>query len=192
VGQAQGRRGQEEEVRGVEQKFLAYMTEKTSLAEKLTVPAPTRRVSMTSCSTTTSRTGPSRPRHASARSMRIFVNQLYTADIPKDLKSRTSGGNRPREIFCDALVDKAEPIESKAVVGYDLCLKAATKESWSPTSGRPCARVELNQMKPAEYPLAGRDEAGTWLCLDSYPRPAVSSRTCPINLRLLLRTRSQR
>ena len=82
-----------------------------------------------------------------------FVNQLYTAEIPKDLKVQDEWGNRPREIFCDALVDKAEPIEFKAVTGYDLCLAAATKESWFNEWSTMC-EVELNQMKPAEYPLA--------------------------------------
>jgi len=39
------------------------------------------------------------------------------------------------------------------VVGYDLCLKAATKESWYNEWSSMC-EVELNQMKPAEYPLS--------------------------------------
>ena len=42
-----------------------------------------------------------------------FVGQLYTAEIPKDLKVQDEWGNRPQEIFCDALVDKAEPIEAQ-------------------------------------------------------------------------------
>ncbi len=134
-------------------KFLAYMTEKTSLAEKLTGPSADKKglydfvldhhVAHWTIA-------------ASARIGQVyadFVNQLYTADIPKDLKEQDEWGNRPREIFCDALVDKAEPIESKAVVGYDLCLKAATKESWYNEWSTMC-EVELNQMKPAEYPLA--------------------------------------
>ena len=33
-----------------------------------------------------------------------FVGQLYTAEIPKDLKVQDEWGNRPQEIFCDALV----------------------------------------------------------------------------------------
>ncbi len=90
-----------------------------------------------------------------------FVDQLYTAEIPKDLKEQDEWGNRPREIFCDALVDKAEPIETKAVQGYELCLKAATEKSWFNEWSRMC-EVELNQMQPSEYPLASeaRPEAG--------------------------------
>jgi hypothetical protein len=82
-----------------------------------------------------------------------FVNQLYTAEIPKELKEQDEWGLRPREIFCDALVDKAEPIEAKAVEGYTFCLKAATQESWFNEWSTLC-EVELNQMQPSEYPLA--------------------------------------
>jgi tetratricopeptide (TPR) repeat protein len=90
-----------------------------------------------------------------------FVGQLYTAEIPKDLKEQDQWGNRPREIFCDALVDKAEPIEIKAVEGFDTCLKAATDYSWYNEWSRLCER-ELNQMKPTEYPLSSevKPEAG--------------------------------
>ncbi len=90
-----------------------------------------------------------------------FVGQLYTAEIPKDLKEQDEWGNRPREIFCDALVDKAEPIEAKAVEGFETCLKAATDYSWFNEWSRLCER-ELNQMKPTEYPLASevKPEAG--------------------------------
>jgi hypothetical protein len=90
-----------------------------------------------------------------------FVGQLYTAEIPKDLKVQDQWGNRPQEIFCDALVDKAEPIEAKAVEGFDTCLKAATEYSWYNEWSRLCER-ELNQMKPTEYPLSSemKPEAG--------------------------------
>jgi tetratricopeptide (TPR) repeat protein len=90
-----------------------------------------------------------------------FVGQLYTAEIPKDLKEQDEWGNRPREIFCDALVDKAEPIENKAVEGFEKCLKAATDYSWYNEWSRLCER-ELNQMKPTEYPLSSemKPEAG--------------------------------
>lgn len=82
-----------------------------------------------------------------------FVDQLYTAEIPRDLKEQDEWGNRPREIYCDKLVDTAEPIESKAVAAYDQCLKAATAQSWFNEWSALC-EVELNQMNPSEYPLA--------------------------------------
>jgi hypothetical protein len=134
-------------------KFMAYLTDKTKLVEKLAGPSADRKgqydfvLDYHVAHWTIA---------ASARIGQVFadfVNQLYTAEIPKDLKEQDEWGNRPREIFCDALVDKAEPIESKAVVGYDLCLKAATKESWFNEWSTMC-EVELNQLKPSEYPLA--------------------------------------
>ena len=102
-----------------------------------------------------------------------FVGQLYTAEIPKDLKVQDEWGNRPQEIFCDALVDKAEPIELKAVEGFDNCLKAATDYSWYNEWSRLCER-ELNQMKPSEYPLSSevKPEAG-YVSTTMSPSPVV-------------------
>lgn len=134
-------------------KFMAYLTDKTKLADRLASSSKDRKgmydyvLDYKVAHWTIA---------GSARIGQVFadfVNQLYTAEIPKDLKQQDEWGNRPREIFCDALVDKAEPIEYKAVTGYDLCLKAATKESWFNEWSTMC-EVELNQMKPAEYPLA--------------------------------------
>jgi tetratricopeptide (TPR) repeat protein len=136
-----------------QKKFMVYLTEKSKLAERLAGPSAEKKgmydyvLDYHVAHWTIA---------ASARIGQVFadfVNQLYTAEIPKDLKEQDEWGNRPREIFCDALVDKAEPIESKAVVGYDLCLKAATKESWFNEWSTLC-EVELNQIKPSEYPLA--------------------------------------
>ncbi len=136
-----------------QKKFLAYLTDKSKLAERLAGPSKDKKgmydfvLDYHVAHWTIA---------ASARIGQIFadfVNQLYTAEIPKDLKEQDEWGNRPREIFCDALVDKAEPIESKAVFGYDLCLKAATEQSWFNEWSTLC-EVELNQLKPSEYPLA--------------------------------------
>jgi tetratricopeptide (TPR) repeat protein len=111
-----------------------------------------------------------------------FVGQLYTAEIPKDLKEQDEWGNRPREIFCDALVDKAEPIENKAVEGFDKCLKAATDYSWYNEWSRLCER-ELNQMKPSEYPLSSevKPEAG-YVSTTMSPTPVIPelSESAPI------------
>ena len=103
-----------------------------------------------------------------------FVGQLYTAEIPKDLKVQDEWGNRPQEIFCDALVDKAEPIELKAVEGFDTCLKAATDYSWYNEWSRLCEK-ELNQMKPSEYPLSSevKPEAG-YVSTTMSPSPVVT------------------
>jgi len=102
-----------------------------------------------------------------------FVGQLYTAEIPKDLKEQDEWGNRPREIFCDAQVDKAEPIEGKAVEGFEKCLKAATDYSWYNEWSRLCER-ELNQMKPSDYPLSSemKPEAG-YVSTTMSPTPLI-------------------
>ena len=103
-----------------------------------------------------------------------FAGQLYTAEIPKDLKEQDEWGNQPRQIFCDALEDKAEPIEAKAVDGFEKCLKAATEQSWYNEWSRLCER-ELNQMKPSEYPLSSevKPEAG-YVSTTMSPTPVVS------------------
>ena len=90
-----------------------------------------------------------------------FAGQLYTAEIPKDLKEVDQWGNQPKQIYCDALEDKAEPIELKAVDGFEKCLTAATEQSWYNEWSRLCER-ELNQMKPSDYPLSSevKPEAG--------------------------------
>jgi hypothetical protein len=103
-----------------------------------------------------------------------FVGQLYTATIPADLKEQDEWGNRPRDIFCDALVDKAEPIENKAVEGFEKCLKAATDYSWYNEWSRLCER-ELNQMKPSDYPLSSemKPEAG-YVSTTMSPTPVIT------------------
>jgi tetratricopeptide (TPR) repeat protein len=86
-----------------------------------------------------------------------FADQLFTAQIPSNLKEVDEWGNMPRQIYCDQLVDAAEPIESKAVVGFQVCLRGATEQSWFNDWSRLC-EVELNQMQPSEYPLASESK----------------------------------
>jgi hypothetical protein len=90
-----------------------------------------------------------------------FAGQLYTAEIPKDLPEVDAWGNRPRELYCEALEDKAEKVEVKAVEGFSACLTAATHESWYNQWSRLCEQ-ELNQLQPVEYPLSSevKPEAG--------------------------------
>ncbi|HEX3697757.1 MAG TPA: tetratricopeptide repeat protein [Polyangia bacterium] len=111
-----------------------------------------------------------------------FAGQLYTAEIPKDLKEIDQWGNQPRQIYCDQLEDKAEPIEAKAVEGFEKCLKAATDQSWYNEWSRLCER-ELNQMKPSDYPLASevKPEAG-YVSTTMSPTPVISelSESAPV------------
>ncbi len=101
---------------------------------------------------------------ASARIGQVWANfsdQLLTAEIPKFLKKMNEWGMNERELYCDQLVDKAEPLEMKAADAYGVCLKAATQQSWFNEWSNMC-EVELNQMRPSEYPLSAEDkpEAG--------------------------------
>jgi hypothetical protein len=82
-----------------------------------------------------------------------YSSQLFGAEIPKDLPEVDQWGNTPRLLYCDTLVEKAEPIEAKALQGFSTCLETATKYSWYNDWSRLCER-ELNQLRPAEYPLS--------------------------------------
>ena len=57
------------------------------------------------------------------------------------------------DAYCDAMTDKAEPLESKAIEGLKTCLDTSTRLSWFNEWSALC-EAELNQIKPTEYPLA--------------------------------------
>jgi hypothetical protein len=82
-----------------------------------------------------------------------FAGQLYTAEIPKDLPETDAWGNRPRDLYCEELEDRAEKIEAQAIEGFAACLTAATQQSWYNEWSRLCER-ELNQLQPVEFPLS--------------------------------------
>lgn len=106
---------------------------------------------------------------ASARIGQLFQDfsgQLYTAPVPK-------AGNAPpgldqadweqlfHDAYCDQMTDTAEPLENKAIEGLGTCLNKSTELSWFNEWSSLC-EAELNQIKPAEYPLAAeiRSEPG--------------------------------
>jgi tetratricopeptide (TPR) repeat protein len=90
-----------------------------------------------------------------------FADALYTApvpkaDIPKVLRTRSQREEflmTFTDAYCDALEDKARPLEDKAVSGLAFCLNKSTQLSWYNNWSRLCEK-ELNQIKPAQYPLA--------------------------------------
>jgi tetratricopeptide (TPR) repeat protein len=84
---------------------------------------------------------------------RDFADQLYTAEIPKDLPEADGFGNHPRDLYCDALEDEAGKVEAKATAAFGACLAAATSQAWFSDWSRLCER-ELNQLEPARFPLA--------------------------------------
>jgi tetratricopeptide (TPR) repeat protein len=84
---------------------------------------------------------------------RDFADQLYTAEIPKDLPETDPYGNHPRDLYCDALEDQAGKVEAKATEAFGACLEAATRQSWFGAWSRLCER-ELNQLEPARFPVS--------------------------------------
>jgi tetratricopeptide (TPR) repeat protein len=103
---------------------------------------------------------------ASARIGQLFQDfsgQLYTAPVPK--APPAPGGYAQDEweqlfhdAYCDQLTDAAEPLENKAVEGLGTCLGKSTELSWFNEWSSLC-ESELNQIKPAEYPLAAEIRA---------------------------------
>lgn len=98
-----------------------------------------------------------------------FADALYTAPIPKPPIPKQLVRRQDKEDFvmmftdtyCDTLEDKAAPLEKKAVQGLDTCLRKSTELSWYNEWSALCEK-ELNQIKPAEYPIASeiRPEPG--------------------------------
>ncbi len=77
-----------------------------------------------------------------------YANQLFTAEIPGILKQ-----DWEKDLYCDALQDKADPVEAKAKEGFETCMGKSTELSWFNEWSTLC-EVELNQLEPSKYPLA--------------------------------------
>ena len=92
-----------------------------------------------------------------------FSNQLFTAPVPK---APTAPSGYPQDEFdqffhdayCDQMVDKAEPLESKAIEGLGTCLNKSTELSWFNEWSQLC-EAELNQIKPGDFPVAAEIRA---------------------------------
>jgi hypothetical protein len=76
--------------------------------------------------------------------------------------------------YCDALTDAAEPLEAKAVQGLGTCLSKSTELSWFNEWSGLC-EAELNQIKPAEYPLAAEIRAEPGYAAVSTDRASVQA-----------------
>ena len=92
-----------------------------------------------------------------------FSGQLYTAPVPK---AGPAPAGYPQDEFeqlfhdayCDAMVDSAEPLETKAIEGLSVCLNKSTDLSFYDEWSKLC-EAELNQLKPVEYPIASEIRA---------------------------------
>ena len=95
-----------------------------------------------------------------------FADALYTAPvpkppIPKSLYSKDAKDEFVQmftDTYCDTLEDKASPLERKAIEGLATCLSKSTELSWYNEWSSLC-EAELNQIKPAEYPIASEIRA---------------------------------
>ena len=114
-----------------------------------------------------------------------FSGQLYTAPVPK---AGAAPAGYPQadfeqffhDAYCDAMVDKAEPLETKAIEGLSVCLNKSTDLSFYDEWSKLC-EAELNQLKPVEYPIASeiRAEPGyqsAEVVMDSTPVQALETK----------------
>jgi tetratricopeptide (TPR) repeat protein len=114
-----------------------------------------------------------------------FSGQLYTAPVPK---AGSAPAGYPQadfeqffhDAYCDAMVDQAEPLETKAIEGLSTCLNKSTDLSFYDEWSKLC-EAELNQLKPVEYPIASeiRAEPGyqaSEVAMDSTPVQALETK----------------
>jgi tetratricopeptide (TPR) repeat protein len=81
-----------------------------------------------------------------------FSDQLFTAEIPNDVRTGPYADDAV-EAYCDALTEKAEPLEARSLEAFGACLGKSTELGWFSEWSRLCEK-ELGQLRPEEYPTA--------------------------------------
>jgi len=81
-----------------------------------------------------------------------FSDALFTAEIPKDVRTGEFADEKV-EAFCDRMTEVAEPLETRSLEAYGVCLGKSTELGWFSDWSKLCER-ELGQIKPEEYPTA--------------------------------------
>ncbi len=81
-----------------------------------------------------------------------FSDGLFTAEIPKDVRSGPYAEDGV-DAYCDALTEKAAPLEELSVGAFGFCLNLSTDLNWFNDWSRLCEK-ELGQIRPAEFPTA--------------------------------------
>lgn len=81
-----------------------------------------------------------------------FSDALFTAEIPNDVRTGPFA-DEAVEIYCDTLMEKAEPLEAKSLEAFGACLRESTERGWFSEWSKLCER-ELGQIRPEEYPTA--------------------------------------
>jgi hypothetical protein len=102
-----------------------------------------------------------------------FSDALFTAEIPNNVRTGEFADEKV-EAFCDALTEKAEPLESTSLEAYGICLAKSTELGWFSDWSRLCER-ELGQIKPEEYPTAAelRDDPDQVAPITEVEPPAI-------------------
>jgi len=86
---------------------------------------------------------------AAARSAIVwqnFADQLYRAEVPKDVKTQDQ-----YDAYCFQLSDYAEPMEKMALGAFEYCLDRSTKFQYFNEFSRMCEE-ELQQREPSRFP----------------------------------------
>jgi TolA-binding protein len=79
---------------------------------------------------------------------------LFTAEIPENIRKYEEAA----EVYCDTLMDKAEPLEAFTVQYFTACLEKSTEFGFFSEWSRLCER-ELGQIQPDKYPTASEIRA---------------------------------
>ena len=86
------------------------------------------------------------------QTLQNFSGQLFRAEIPIDVRTGPYAAEAS-ESYCDALTEKAEPLETDALNLYQACLNTSKKLGWFSEYSRICER-ELGQLRPELFPTA--------------------------------------
>ena len=81
-----------------------------------------------------------------------FSDQLFTAEIPANVRTGEFAEDASAA-FCDALTEKAQPLEDASLDKYGFCLQRSTELGWFSDWSKLCER-ELGQIKPEQFPTA--------------------------------------
>ncbi len=77
-----------------------------------------------------------------------FASSLLDSEVPRAVRS-----DAKRTAYCKAITDVVDPLESRAVTAFSVCLAKSTELYWFSDSSRYCER-ELIRLRPDEFPAA--------------------------------------
>jgi tetratricopeptide (TPR) repeat protein len=81
-----------------------------------------------------------------------FSDALFTAEIPKDVRTGAYADEKVAA-FCDRMTEVAEPLETRSLEAFGVCLNKSTELGWFSDWSKLCER-ELGQIKPDQFPTA--------------------------------------